>query len=337
MFRCNRRRDLYVPALAIIACLTAGAPASLAEELTRHQSLAREILKELIEINTTDSVGDTTKAAQAMAARLEAAGFPKESLHVLGSHPRKGNLVARYPGTGARAPLLLLAHLDVVEARREDWSFDPFRFREQDGYFYGRGSTDDKAMAAIWVANFIRMKEKGFTPDRDLIIALTADEEEGDHNGVAWLLENHRALIDAAYCLNEGGRGAIRHEKYLSNGIQLSEKVYMTVQLEVTKPGGGALPSGQVRLPRASRRDHPGLLRAHGGDREGGDRPGHEGGHSQPPRSECGRPALGRALLQRADANHLRGDGARGGARRERPSPDRPGDGQLPDAAGRLA
>jgi hypothetical protein len=124
MFRCNRRRDLYVPALAIIACLTAGAPASLAEELTRHQSLAREILKELIEINTTDSVGDTTKAAQAMAARLEAAGFPKESLHVLGSHPRKGNLVARYPGTGARAPLLLLAHLDVVEARREDWSFD---------------------------------------------------------------------------------------------------------------------------------------------------------------------------------------------------------------------
>jgi acetylornithine deacetylase/succinyl-diaminopimelate desuccinylase-like protein len=238
MFRCNRRRELYVPALAIVACLTAGAPGSFAEELTPYQSLAREILEELVEINTTDSVGDTTVAAQAMATRLEKAGFPKEDLHVLGSHPRKGNLVARYRGTGARPPLLLLAHLDVVEARPEDWSFDPFEFREQDGYFYGRGSSDDKAMAAIWVANFIRMKEEGFTPDRDLIIALTADEETGDHNGVAWLLENHRALIDAAYCLNEGGGGAMRHGTYLSNGIQLSEKVYMTVQLEVTNPGG---------------------------------------------------------------------------------------------------
>ncbi len=251
MFRSKRSRYLFVIMLAMTFGLIASAPASFATDvlpggeadaaitkLTRHQALAREILKQLIEINTTDSVGDTTEAAHAMAARLEAAGFPKESLHVIGPHPRKGNLVARYSGTGARPPLLLLAHLDVVEARQEDWSFDPFTFLEQDGYFYGRGSTDDKAMAAIWMANFIRMKEEGFIPDRDLIMALTADEEGGDHNGVAWLLENHRQLIDATYCLNEGGDGAIRNDKYLSNDIQLSEKVYMTVQLEVTNPGG---------------------------------------------------------------------------------------------------
>ena len=118
--------------------------------------LARDIYRELIEINTTDSVGNTTKAAEAMAARLKAAGFPETDIQVLGPNPRKGNLVARYRGAGRRKPLLLLAHLDVVEARREDWSVDPFRFLEKDGFFWGRGATDDKAMAAAWIANFIR-------------------------------------------------------------------------------------------------------------------------------------------------------------------------------------
>jgi acetylornithine deacetylase/succinyl-diaminopimelate desuccinylase-like protein len=130
---------------------------------------AREIFKELIEINTTDSVGSTTKAAEAMAARLKAAGFAASDVQVLGPDARKGNLIARYRGSGARRPFLLLAHLDVVEAKRDDWSFDPFVFLEKDGYFYGRGTSDDKAMASHLTANLIRLKQEGFKPDRDLI------------------------------------------------------------------------------------------------------------------------------------------------------------------------
>jgi acetylornithine deacetylase/succinyl-diaminopimelate desuccinylase-like protein len=203
-----------------------------------HDARAREIFKELIEINTTDSVGDNTKAAEAMAARLKAAGFPAADIQVLGPAPRKGNLVARYRGTGARRPLLLLAHLDVVEAKREDWSFDPFTFLEKDGYFYGRGTSDDKAMAAQFVANVIRLKEERFTPDRDLILALTADEEGGEFNGVDWLVKNHRDLIDAEFAINEGGGGTIRKGKYVTNEIQASEKVFQDFQLEVTNSGG---------------------------------------------------------------------------------------------------
>ena len=142
---------------------------------------AREIFEELIEINTTDTPnGDVTKAADAAAARLKAAGFPAADVQVLGPDPRKGNLVARLRGTGARRPLLLLAHLDVVEAKREDWSVDPFTFLEKDGFFYGRGTSDDKSMAAQFVANLIRLKEEAVRPDRDLILALTADEEGGE-------------------------------------------------------------------------------------------------------------------------------------------------------------
>ncbi len=203
-----------------------------------HNQLAREIFQELIEIDTTHATGSTTDAAEAMASRLRAAGFPAADVQVIGPHPKKGNLVARFRGSGDRRPLLLLAHLDVVGANREDWSLDPFRFTEQDGYFYGRGTTDDKAMSAIWIASLIRYKQEGLQPDRDIIVALTADEEGGDFNGVDWLLQNHRGLIDAAYALNEGGFGTIRNGKYMSNDIQLSEKVYMTLRLEVINPGG---------------------------------------------------------------------------------------------------
>ena len=208
-------------------------------ELLPHQELAREILKELIEINTTDSVGDNTAAAQAMADRLLAAGFPAEDVQVLGPVERKGNLVARYRGRDSgRKPLLLLAHVDVVEADAADWTLPPFTFIEEDGYYYGRGTTDDKDDAAIHIANFIRMKEEGFQPDRDIIVALTADEEGGDHNGVQWLLENHRDLIDAEYALNEGGNGSMKDGRRISNDVQASEKVYQTFTLEVTNPGG---------------------------------------------------------------------------------------------------
>jgi acetylornithine deacetylase/succinyl-diaminopimelate desuccinylase-like protein len=200
--------------------------------------LARDILKELIEIDTSDSTGDCTKAAEAMVARLKAAGFPSEDVQVIGPHPRKRNLVARYRGNGTAKPLLMLAHLDVVEARREDWSFDPFRFLEMDGFFYGRGTTDDKGMAAIWIATLIRLKQEGFQPNRDLIVALTADEEGGSYNGVQWLLNNDRDLIDADFALNEGGGGQIKSGTRVLNSVQASEKVYQSYRLEVHSVGG---------------------------------------------------------------------------------------------------
>src|SRR5215510_5578785 len=160
-------------AFALSAALAQTGPAGLSDG----QRLAREIFQQLIEINTTDSVGDCTAAANAMAGRLKSAGFPEEDLKVLGPNPRKGNLVARLRGTGARKPILLLAHIDVVEAKREDWSFDPFVLLEKDGYFYGRGTVDDKAQAAVWVATLLRFKRENYKPDRDMILALTADEE----------------------------------------------------------------------------------------------------------------------------------------------------------------
>jgi acetylornithine deacetylase/succinyl-diaminopimelate desuccinylase-like protein len=200
--------------------------------------LARDIYRELIEINTTDSAGNTTAAAEAIAARLRAAGFPDADVQVLGPNPRKGNLVARYRGAGLRKPLLLLAHLDVVEARREDWSIDPFKFLEKDGYFWGRGATDDKAMAAAWVAALLRFKQDRYVPDRDVILALTADEEGGQFNGVQWLLANHRELVDAEYALNEGGESQIKDGRYVLNAIQPSEKIYQSFRLEVRNSGG---------------------------------------------------------------------------------------------------
>lgn len=202
------------------------------------KQLLRDIYKELIEINTTESAGNMTTAAEAMAARLRAAGFPEGDVNVLAPEPRHGNLVARMRGSGAKKPLLLLAHLDVVEATREDWSTDPFQLVEQDGWFYGRGTSDDKAMAAIWIATLIRLRQEHFVPDRDIIVALTSDEETGNYNGVDWLLKNHRHRIDAGLAVNEGGGGAIRKGKYLYNGVGASEKVYITFALTVRNKGG---------------------------------------------------------------------------------------------------
>jgi len=231
-------RTLAAAALAVATGMIAASHASA--QSGPNDARARAIYKELIEINTTDSVGNITKAAEAMAARFRAAGFPDADIQVLGPDPRKGNLVVRWrAGSGAaRKPLLLLAHLDVVEAKREDWSFDPFVFLEKDGYFYGRGTSDDKAMAAQFVANLLRLKEEGYRPDRDVIVALTADEEGGNFNGVDWLVKNHRDLIEAEFAINEGGNGNIRKGKYLTNEIQASEKVYQDFLLQVTNAGG---------------------------------------------------------------------------------------------------
>jgi acetylornithine deacetylase/succinyl-diaminopimelate desuccinylase-like protein len=204
------------------------------------QRLARGIFQELIEINTTDSAGSTTLAAEAMAARLKAAGFSAPDIQVLAppGAPKRGNLIARLRGNGEAPPILLLAHLDVVEARSEDWSIPPFQFLERDGYFYGRGTSDDKSMASIWLANLIRLKQEGFRPRRDLILALTAGEESGKDNGVDWLLTKHRDLIAAGFALNEGGDGELKNGKRLLNGVQAAEKVYLSFTLEVRNRGG---------------------------------------------------------------------------------------------------
>jgi acetylornithine deacetylase/succinyl-diaminopimelate desuccinylase-like protein len=199
-----------------------------------------DIYRELIEINTAQPVANTTPAAQAMAKRLLDAGFDPRDVQVMGPTPDRQNLVARLHGTGAGKPILLLAHLDVVAANKEDWSdgLDPFKLTERDGFFYARGSIDDKAMGAIFVANMIRMKREGFKPKRDIVVALTADEESGDYNGVDWLIQHQRDLVDAEVALNEGAGGIWRHGKPFIQGVQVAEKVYLSFTFEVTGPGG---------------------------------------------------------------------------------------------------
>ncbi len=211
--------------------------------LTAHQQLTRDIYKELVEINSSVTTGNITTAAVAMARRFKDAGIPESDIFVGGPRPEKHNVVARVRGKGepgAAKPILLLAHLDVVEALKSDWSpgLDPFVFLERDGYYYGRGTEDDKAMAAIFVANVYRFKKEGYVPDRDIIIALTADEESGPANGVDWLLKNHRDLVDAALVINEGGDGTLRNGKPLFNAVQASEKITTNYTLRATNRGG---------------------------------------------------------------------------------------------------
>jgi acetylornithine deacetylase/succinyl-diaminopimelate desuccinylase-like protein len=203
--------------------------------------MAHDIFKQLIEINTTDSVGSTTLAAQAMAQRLLDAGFPKADVVVLGPNDRKGNMVARYRGkpSSKLRPVLIIGHLDVVEARREDWTTDPFKFVEQGGYYYGRGTQDMKEDDAIAVTDFIRLRKEGFVPDRDIILALTADEEGGKSNGVNWLLQNHRDLIDAEFALNpDSGGVSMENGKPMTVEFEATEKLYADYQVLATNAGG---------------------------------------------------------------------------------------------------
>ena len=205
------------------------------------RQLAREIYKEMVEVKSGFTTGATTPIAENVARRLKAAGFADADIFVGGAIPTKGNVVVRYRGTGKRRPILLLAHIDVVEAKPEDWSMDPFTFVEKDGYFYGRGTGDDKAQAAIWIANLIRYKREGYKPDRDIIVALTADEEGGGpYNGVSWLLKNKRELIDADLALNEGGWGEALGDTKIANDIQVSEKYVINYRFEVRNKGGTA-------------------------------------------------------------------------------------------------
>jgi acetylornithine deacetylase/succinyl-diaminopimelate desuccinylase-like protein len=200
--------------------------------------LAYEIYKELIEYKTTASEQNNTIAVEGMAAWLQAAGFDAEDVFIGGALPHKGNLVARIRGTGDNQPIVLMAHIDVVEAEREDWNLDPFVLNEDEDYFYGRGTIDDKAMSAIFLANLIRFKREGYVPNRDIIIALTSDEETGGSNGINWLLQNHRGLIDGALAINEGGYGQLLDGVPLANTIQVAEKVFATFQVTARNPGG---------------------------------------------------------------------------------------------------
>src|SRR4051812_24733796 len=171
------------------------------------RQLARDLFQQLIEINTVGDSG-TTRAAETLAQRLRAAGSPDSDVLLAGSNPKKQNLIVRLRGRGKAQPILFLAHLDVVEAPREDWSVDPFRLTEGDGYFYGRGTLDIKNEAATLVANLIRLKREGYTPGRDVMVALTADEEGGDDNGVQWLIQNRPELVRVAYVINADAGGA---------------------------------------------------------------------------------------------------------------------------------
>ena len=342
-------RAIFLAALLALAAICDSPLGAQLDAPTR--PLSRDIFKQLIEINTTDSIGSTTVAAKAMAERLRAAGFPASDAQVLGPNDRKGNLVARLRGSGAHRPILLIGHLDVVEARREDWSIDPFQFIEKDGYFYGRGTQDMKSGDAILVTTLIRLKKENYRPDRDIILALTADEEGGKSNGVDWLLKNHRDLIDAEFALNADGGGIYtRDGKPAIVTVDASEKLYADYQLEVKNPGGHSslpVPDNAIyhltdalgRLERykfpfelnavtraffersARRGKGPELRRHEGHPEESAER----GGDCAP---------IKRSALQRHDAHHLRRHAARCGPCQQRPAANGARHRELPHPAG---
>ncbi|HEV8123709.1 MAG TPA: M20/M25/M40 family metallo-hydrolase [Gemmatimonadales bacterium] len=224
--------------IVAILSLALALPSGLLAQTPDHRTVERDILKQLVEINTSDSARHTDLAAQAMKQRLLAAGIPDSDIQVLELDPGIFSLVARYRGRGTAKPILMIAHLDVVGARREDWTVDPFTFLERDGYYYGRGSSDDKAGVAMLVANLIRLKQEGFVPDRDLIIALTGDEETTS-TSIQKLVKEHRDLVDAEYALNaDAGGGEYRDNKPVTFVVQTAEKVYLTFNLEVRNKGG---------------------------------------------------------------------------------------------------
>lgn len=230
------RRFTVLAAALTVAVAPLGAQQ---RQLTRWEEQSRALLRELVEINTTHSVGNTVTAAEAMAKHMRAAGWPAEDVIVIETAPRKGNLIVRYRGTNrTRKPVLLLSHIDVVEADPKDWTLPPFQFIEKDGTFYGRGVADDKDESAIHLTVLLRMKAEGIVPDRDIVVALTADEEGGPSNGVEWLLANRPELLQAEFAFNEGGGGRVEDGKKISNDVQASEKKVANFTVEATNPGG---------------------------------------------------------------------------------------------------
>ncbi|WP_050464934.1 M20/M25/M40 family metallo-hydrolase [Herbaspirillum autotrophicum] len=231
---------LHGTRFAVACSLCAATGLATAQPVSPELQRFRDIYKELIEINTTHSSGSTTKAAQAMQARLQSAGFGAGEMQIIEPFPAKGNLVLRWNGDGRKKPILLLAHIDVVEAKREDWKTDPFTLQEGGGYFTARGAIDDKAMAAGLVSVLDQLKREGFKPQRDIILALTADEERGnvDSNGVRWMLNNKPGLLQAELGINEGGGGELRNGKPNVHRVQVAEKLFTSFTLELRDVGG---------------------------------------------------------------------------------------------------
>jgi acetylornithine deacetylase/succinyl-diaminopimelate desuccinylase-like protein len=285
----------------------------------RAQALA--IFKELIEINTTDTpLGNVTTATTAMRKRFIDAGFSTDDVHLLGPDPRKQNLVVRFraSGTPTEKPVLFLCHMDVVEALRSDWSTDPFQFVEKDGYYYGRGTQDMKNSDAALVATFLRLHKEGYKPKRDLILALTADEEGGKFNGADWLVQKHRDLVDAAYVINPDAGGIeLDHGRAVVADVEATEKVYSDFQITATNRGGHSslprpdnaiyeLTAALTRLSLRDERGHSHLLHQPGraGNRANGC--GYQGGSGYPSGSHCRCAPGRRAKLQFELPHHLR-------------------------------
>jgi acetylornithine deacetylase/succinyl-diaminopimelate desuccinylase-like protein len=234
----------FLSALALAVSLGSAAAAqnALPTASAEDRALAREIFKQLIEINTTDTPrGNVTTATAAMQKRFLDAGFPPEDVHLLGPDPRKQNLVVRLRAAGpaSEKPVLFLCHMDVVEALRPDWHTDPFEFVEKDGYYYGRGTQDMKNSDAALVATFLRLHREGYKPRRDLILALTADEEGGKFNGANWLVQQHRELVDAAWVINPDAGGVeLDHGRAVVADVEATEKVYSDFQITAVNAGG---------------------------------------------------------------------------------------------------
>ena len=241
--RSNRHMKRKNCAAAVCLLAMAGGRAGYSQTAGQGMERFRETYKELVETNTTLSSGDCTLAATRMAARLKAAGYREEDVRVFvpDGHPREGGLLAVLRGSDPNAKaILMLAHVDVVEAKREDWTRDPFALVEEDGYFYARGASDDKAQAAIWVDNLVRYREEGFRPRRSIKLALTRGEETNSAlNGAGWLAKNERAAIDAEFALNEGAGGALDAQgRRVALEILAAEKTSQNFLLEATNPGG---------------------------------------------------------------------------------------------------
>jgi len=218
------------------------APAASAQDRPDQKAFF-EIYKELVETNTTLSAGSCTQAAAQIGARLKAAGYADDDItyFAVPDHPKEGGLVAMLKGSNARLkPMLLLAHLDVVEAKREDWTRDPFKLVEEDGYYYARGSTDDKGQAAIWADAMIRFKTGNYRPKRTIKLALTCGEETTfAFNGAQWLAQNKPELIAAEFALNEGGGGLLTDQgERKTLFLQVGEKAAQNFTLLATNPGG---------------------------------------------------------------------------------------------------
>jgi acetylornithine deacetylase/succinyl-diaminopimelate desuccinylase-like protein len=239
------RRNVFPSAVAaLVLSLSAAAfsQSALPTASAEDRALAREIFKQLIETNTTDTAkGSVTAGSAAMQKRFLDAGFPPEDVHLLGPDARKQNLVVRLraAGSATQKPVLFLCHMDVVEALPSDWHTDPFQFVEKDGYYYGRGTQDMKESDAALVATFLRLHKEGYKPRRDLILALTADEEGGKFNGAQWLVQQHRELVDAAWVINPDAGGVeLDHGRAVVADVEATEKVYSDFQITAINPGG---------------------------------------------------------------------------------------------------